>query len=326
MHQKIPVHGPVLVRRARTLLISVTVLWGLSFPLMRGLELVQNAYAPEVEAAPLALADVAMRFSLAALIMLPFCLRDVLSITRQEWLQASGLAFFAGTGMALQTLGLAWTDASVAAFLTQLYTLIVPLIVAIRDWRAPTLRTFVACALVLAGAAMLSPDLVQHFKLGRGELVIFISVFFLAGQIVWVERPIFAANRALLVTVVMFALMGLMFVVGFIFTGGTGGNVVRMFTPAPAWQLSLAALFLCTVFTFLVMNQYQRHVSATEAGVIYCIEPVVAAILAGFLPGWISWFAGVHWADEALTWKLLVGGALILGATMLVATEKRAAG
>ena len=71
------------------------------------------------------------------------------------------------------------------------------------------------------------------------------------------------------------------------------------------------------------MNRWQRWVSATEAGLIYCLEPVVATVLCAFLPGVISRLAGVAYANEALGWNLLAGGALIIGATVLVATERR---
>ena len=98
-----------------------------------------------------------------------------------------------------------------------------------------------------------------------------------------------------------------------------------MFEPTAIWQMFLVLLFPCTVFTFLVMNTWQRWVSATEAGLIYCIEPVIAAILCGFLPGWISGYAGIDYPNEPLRWTLLIGGLLIVSATVLVATEKRTA-
>jgi len=84
-------------------------------------------------------------------------------------------------------------------------------------------------------------------------------------------------------------------------------------------------VLLCTVFNFLIMNAWQRCVSATEAGLIYCIEPVIATLLSAFLPGWISSFAAIAYANETLTWSLLIGGVLIVGATVLVATERRTA-
>src|SRR5271170_4812279 len=309
--------GAVLIRRARVLLIGTTILWGLSFPLLRGLELVQRANAPQLPAAALASADVAVRFGLAALFLLPIYGRQLARVTWREWSQAVGLAFFAAGGLYLQTLGLAWTDASIAAFLTQLYTLIVPLIVAVRDRRFPSLRVVVACVLVLAGAALLSPGLLRHFILGPGELVIILSTFFMASQIVWVERPLYAENRAGVVTLIMFAILAGMFSAGYFTVGGTVHDAGQLFGTPVLWMLTLALVLLCTVFNFLIMNAWQRCVSATEAGLIYCIEPVIATILSAFLPGWISRIAGITYTNETLTWSLLVGGVLIVGATAL---------
>lgn len=314
-----------MIRRARTLLISSTLFWALSFPLVRALQLAQGAHASDVPVPALVCADVAARFGLAALVLLPFCGRSLLKIRRREWMQAMGLASLAGIGLYLQSLGLVWADASVAAFLTQVYTLVVPLIVALRDRCWPGPRIFIACALVLAGAAMLSPNLLKHFVPGPGELLILLSAVFFAAQIVWVERPIFAENRASLVTMLMFALLGVMFIAGYAGQGGDIATAGRLFGQPPVRQMFLVLLFPCTIYTFLVMNGWQRWVSATEAGILYCIEPVLAAILCGFLPGWISRFAAVDYPNEPLTWNLLVGGSLIVGATVLVATKKRTA-
>jgi drug/metabolite transporter (DMT)-like permease len=314
---------PLLVRRARLLLVGTTVLWGLSFPLIRALELAQRDHAPHASDSTMACADMAMRFGAAALFLLPFYGRGLSHVTGREWSQSLGLALFAGIGICLQTLGLAWSDASIAAFLTQLYTLIVPLIVAVRDRRAPTLRVIVACVLVLTGAAMLSPGLLRHFILGAGELAVLLSTGFLACQIVWVERPLYEKNRPGVVTLVMFLSLTAMFALGFLLTGGTTSSAGRLFdTPALA-LLSLAIVLLCTVTNFLIMNAWQRRLSATEAGLIYCIEPVIAALLSSFLPGWLSHLAGITYANETLSWSLLAGGLLIVIATILVATEPK---
>ena len=312
-----------MIRRARALLIGATLFWGLSFPLVRALELVQRAHVPRVSDSALACADVAMRFGIAALLLLPFHFRHLGAITRREWIQAVGLAVFAGGGLYLQTLGLAWTDASISAFLTQLYSLIVPLIVAVRDRRAPSGRVLIACGLVLLGAAMLSPGLLRHFVLGPGEVVILISTVFMAAQIVWVERPIFVENRPGVVTLIMFTLMAVMFALGFSSSGGTILFAGQLFGTPAIVIMSAAVVLLCTVVTFYIMNAWQRWVSATEAGLIYCIEPVVAAGLSAFLPGWISRLASISYANETLTWSLFAGGFLIVTATILVATEKR---
>jgi drug/metabolite transporter (DMT)-like permease len=312
-----------LVHRARVLLIGTTVLWGLSFPLLRGLELAQRAAVPHISDAALAAGDVALRFGFATIFLLPIYGAGLRSITGREWSQAAGLAVFALGGLYLQTLGLAWTDASITAFLTQLYSLLVPLIVSIRDGRFPTARVLVACVMVLAGAALLSPGLLRHFILGTGELVIILSTFFMACQIVWVERPMYAKNRAGVVTLLMFAMMTGFSAVGYAAVGGTTHFAAQMLGTPALWTLTLALVLLCTVFNFLIMNAWQRRVSATEAGLIYCIEPVIAAILSAFLPGLISRMTGISYENETLGWTLLVGGFLIVIATVLVATEKR---
>ncbi len=323
---KEPAPGLLLIRRARTFLIGATVLWGLSFPLLRGLELAQRANAPQVSDSALVCAGTAMRFGLATLFLLAVYGRELRRVDWREWSQAVGLSFFCGAGLYLQTLGLAWTDASVAAFLTQLYTLIVPLIVAVRDRRFPSLRVIIACVLVLAGAAMLSPGLWAHFILGPGEIVILLSAGSLASQIVWVERPLYVENRPGVVTLIMFAIMTGFFVAGYFGTVGlahAGQFAGQLFGTPALRELMLALVLLCTVFNFLIMNAWQRCVSATEAGLIYCIEPVIATLLSSFLPGWISHLAGISYADETLTWSLFAGGALIVAATVLVATERR---
>jgi drug/metabolite transporter (DMT)-like permease len=313
---------PPPIRRARALLIGATALWGLSFPVMRGLELAQGARAGGVPFPALGAADMAVRFLLAALLLLPFYGRDLLTISRREWSQAGGLAFFAGAGIYLQTIGLLWTDASISAFLTQLYTLVVPIIVACRDRRWPTLRVVAACLMVLLGAALLSPGLLAHFKLAFGESLIVLCAVFFGGQIVWVERPRYAANRAGVVTLVMFGLIGLFFAAAYPVLGGTLADGRALFFTPGLIVLLLTTVLFCTVINFFIMNRWQRWISATEAGLVYCLEPVIATALASFLPGWISLFVGVNYANEPLAWTLLAGGALILGATVLVATER----
>jgi drug/metabolite transporter (DMT)-like permease len=200
----------------------------------------------------------------------------------------------------------------------------VPLIVAIRDRRFPSPRVLVACGLVLAGASLLSPGLLRHFILGAGEVVIILSTFFMAAQIVWVERPRYAANRPGVVTLLMFALLAGAAAGGYFVVGGSAREGIELLSTPVLWGLTLALVLLCTVFNFLIMNAWQRRVTATEAGLIYSIEPVIAACLASFLPGWISRLAGISYGNETLTWSLFVGGFLIVCATVLVATERKA--
>ena len=80
-------------------------------------------------------------------------------------------------------------------------------------------------------------------------------------------------------------------------------------TPA-AW-LSLAGLaVLCTYFAYLAYSAGLKHLPATRASVIASLEPVVAALLAATL------------FDERLSALALAGAALVIGAALLLSTEK----
>lgn len=66
------------------------------------------------------------------------------------------------------------------------------------------------------------------------------------------------------------------------------------------------------------MNAWQPKISTTEAGLIYCIEPIFASIMALFLPAWFSQWAGFAYPNETATWMLLIGGGLITAANVLI--------
>lgn len=100
--------------------------------------------------------------------------------------------------------------------------------------------------------------------------------------------------------------------------GGGGAGVMSLFSAGPSWWLVGLLVGPCTLMAFLWMNRWQPHVSATMAGLIYCLEPVFASLLALFLPAWLSAAAGVAYANETLTRALLLGGGLILLANVIM--------
>lgn len=308
---------------AIALLVLATALWGISFPAMKALTLAQQELVPAADSWFFASLGVTYRFAVSAVVMLALCARSRSRITRLEWSQGIGLGLFSGGGMLLQMDGLAHTEASTSAFLTQCYCLLIPLWVAVRDRRAPAARVLVSCALVMGGVAVLAGVDWQELRLGRGEVETLLASVLFTGQILWLERPRYARNNVNHFSLVMFAVMALL-----------GLPVAAVTAPQPAdWLgayrtsgtiglLVILALF-STLGGFLLMNRWQRHVTATEAGLIYCCEPVFASLLALFLPAWFSRWVGIAYANEWLTGSLLVGGGLITVANGLLQLPRR---
>lgn len=299
-------------------LLLANLFWGLSFPLIKAIIFAHRQVLPSSGHWFITAMTVAPRFLLAGVILAIFTRRGLLQLSRSEIRQGLLLGVSAAIGMYLQNDGLHYTSASTSAFLTQLYAIMIPLWVALRTRRSPGAVVWVACVLVLAGVALLGRFDFAGMRFGRGEVETLLSSVFFMWQIFLLSDRMYAGNRMLPVTVVMFATEA----VGFTMLAfGTADAPADFFAPwaaGPWLGLTVLLTLFCTLGSFTLMNRWQPLISATEAGLIYCIEPVITALLALFLPGWFSKWAGFDYPNETLTWHLIVGGGLVTAANVLI--------
>ena len=304
--------------RAVGMLLLANLCWALSFPLIKALVLLHARLVPESGTWFITAYTIAPRFVLATGVLLLVLRKKIRMFTRTEMVQGVLLGLTAGTGMLFQNDGLQFTDASVSAFLTQFYAILIPVWLALRSRRWPPGIVLLCGALVLAGVAVLGRFDFRTMHLGRGELEsLFCSLFFMM-QILLLERPAYAANRALPVTLAMFATEAVIFSIMALGTAPHWTDVLVPWTSGPWLGFTGLLTLVCTLGAFILMNTWQPRITATEAGLIYCIEPVFASVLALFLPALFSAWAGVAYANEQLTWHLLLGGGLITLAYTLI--------
>jgi len=302
-------------------LVLGTAMWGLSFPLIKSIFLKQEQLAPGAASPFYASLLSAVRFAVAGLIVLPFCARTLPQLTRGELKQGLGLALFGGLGIIFQMDGLAHTSASVSAFLTQFYCLLIPIWVACTQRALPPLAVVVSSILVLAGAAILANFDFREFKIGRGEAETLLAAVFFAGQILWLEKPEFRENRTSHFTVVMFLGTALLALPVAVVYAPDAPSFYKTYDDWPVILMMAALILFCTIGSYGLMNIWQRHITATEAGLIYCLEPVAASAFALLLPAWLSRVAGIEYANEQITRDLVLGGGLILTANVLIQIE-----
>ena len=300
-----------LHRRAVLWLIATTAWWGFSFPFIKALYAGQRALEPLASSWFLAALGHSARCLVGALCLAPFVLRAG-AIRREEWMQGLGLGLAASGGLLFQADGLDHTLASTSAFLTQFCCVLLPLWVLVSGRRAPTRRIVACTALVLIGTAILSDFRPGNFRLGRGEAETLLATVFFTVQILLLERPAYAQNRATAITFVMFAVVGIVLMLVAAAAAPSAAALWRVWMSPANVALQIALTLFCSLFAFLLMNRWQRHVTATEAGLIYCFEPVFASLIALFAPGLLSTAMGIEYVNEQLTWRLLAGGGLIL--------------
>jgi drug/metabolite transporter (DMT)-like permease len=261
---------------------------------------------------------VAPRFLLGTVILFLLVRRSLGGVTASERRQGLVLGVSASIGMLFQNDGLQFASASVSAFLTQFYALMIPVWIALRSRRAPPPVVWACSVLVLAGVAILGNFDFRTMRLGRGELETLLSSVFFMWQIFTLEDKRYAGNRVMPVTVTMFATQALVFTAMALCTAPTPAAFLIPWHSGPWVALTMLLTVFCTLGAYLIMNTWQPKITATEAGLIYCVEPIFASLMALFLPAIFSRWAGFTYENEQITWHLLVGGGLITLANVLI--------
>ena len=177
---------------------------------------------------------------------------------------------------------------------------------------------WLCCALVLAGVAILGRFDFRGMRLGRGEWETLLCSVFFMGQILWLDRKEFAGNDSVRLTLVAFTTQAVVFWIAAVGFAPDAHALLLPWTSGPWLGLTVVLTLCCTLAAFLLMNRWQPKVTATEAGLIYCIEPIFGSTMALFLPATFSVWAGVDYANERATWMLLAGGGLITLANVVI--------
>jgi drug/metabolite transporter (DMT)-like permease len=300
-------------RHAIYMLVVVTGLWGLSFPLSkRWLDAATETRCPGGEGLGI-LTLIAVRTLAAVAILALFQPRLVREPNRREF----GIGLFIGSlnfvGFLLQVWGQTATSPALSAFLTSVGSAWVPLM-GLAFFRQPVARlTVLGFGIALVGLVVLTQlSAGQSWALGKGEqLTLLCSVVF-AFMIVALDRWGRAVRPGHL-TVAFLTATALLGLVGAVLWAALGPGMVPWLQwmvkmgghPTALWDLTLLTIF-CTVLSFHWFTAYQPRVSANRAALIYLLEPVFGTIFS------------VFWGMDKVEPHLVWGGALILGGNLLV--------
>jgi drug/metabolite transporter (DMT)-like permease len=282
-------------RQADLLLLLITVLWGTTFAIVH----TTTALFP-----PLAL--IALRFTIAAVLLLPWAGRIDGRVLRVGGVL--GLLLFAG--FATQTWGIARTTPARAGFITGLNVVFVPIVGWLLGERISR-RVAAAIAVSVAGLGILSwgCDLpwigCSTFESalperGLGDRFTLLCAGAYAVHVVGVSRwakdlPALAVNVVQLSTVALLAFGGAL--------------LLERPLPVPTPAVWGAVAFLsvaATVVAFSLMLTVQRHTTAPRASLIYSLEAVFAALF--------SWV----WVGEVPSPAVWLGGGLMMAAVLVL--------
>ncbi|MDD2499127.1 MAG: DMT family transporter [Desulfitobacteriaceae bacterium] len=256
-------------------LLFVAAIWGATFVTVKN-----------------ALADItpfyfnALRFSLAALILGVISWRKLPRLNKSLIASGSLIGFFLFAGYSFQTIGLQYTSASNAGFITGLSVVLVPFFSIYFSKKAPSLEATLGALMAAVGLGLLSLDETLHIN--TGDFLVFLCAISFALHIIFVGRYSPVHDTFLLVTIQVAAVAVLSSFGAFFFE-----------PPLPAltgqvWVALLITAILATVVAFLVQNWMQKFTTPTRTAIILSMEPVFGALFAFLLLGEIlstqDWF------------------------------------
>ncbi len=268
--------------------MAVTAVWGATFLI------VQEA----VSRMPV-MDFLAVRFALAALVMLairPACVRK---LTKRGLWHGFLLGTVLGLGYIAQTFGLIAASASVSGFITGMFVPLTP-VMAWLILRHKTNRiTWLAVSLATVGLALIG---LRGWSIGVGELLTLGCAIFFAIHIVGLGEwsPQHETYGLVLIQISTVAVISLI-------AAAPGGIAVPL--DGEVWIAVGITAVLATAVAFLVQTWAQALVSPTRAAVVMTMEPVFAGIF------------GVAIGGNHLTLQV-IGGAICILAAMIVVQLK----
>jgi drug/metabolite transporter (DMT)-like permease len=271
-------------------LLAITACWGSTFPLTKDL----------LERVPV-LDYLAVRFALATLTLVVMFPRAVGRLPPAARSHAIVLGLLYGVAQILQTTGLEHTPATVSGFITGLYVVCTPLLAAPLLHQRIGRATWVAVVLALAGLGVLT---LHGVSAGYGEALTFVAAVLYACHIVGLGAWSTAEDAMGMATVQLAAVT----VVCGLATAPDG-----LVLPASTadWLSVVYMAVFAAGFALAGQTWAQAHLPPTRSAIIMSMEPVFAGFFAVLLGG------------EDLTVRMLVGGAMVLTAMLIVELAPR---
>ncbi len=215
----------------------------------------------------------------------------------------AGVLLFGGS--TLQQVGVIYTTAGKAGFITSLYVILVPILGLFWGHRTGG-RTWFGAVVAMTGLYLLSAKGMLGIELG--DLLVLLGAFFWAGHVLLVGHLV-QRLPALPLAVTQFAVCGLLSLLGAVLL-----ETIRLETLTAAAVPILYAGLLSVAVAYTLQALGQRHARPAPAAIILSFEAVFAAV-----GGWLI-------LGEGMSPRGLAGAALMLLGVILAQGEDRAPG
>ncbi|MCG2762442.1 MAG: DMT family transporter [Candidatus Atribacteria bacterium] len=266
--------------QAEIYLLIIVIIWGSTFALIKG---VINSITPYT--------FLTYRFLLAALILILIFWKRMKEINIMILKKGSLIGVFLFLGYALQTVGLKYTTATKAGFITGFSVVLVPIISHLFIKEKVSRNSVIGVILAFIGLWFLNYN--SSFSFNLGDFLVLLCAFSFAIHIISVGLfskkldYVLLAITQITVVFVLSLLMALIF---------ERPAIHLSYSSDIWWSIVITGIF-ATALAFYMQNRFQRYSTATKTAIIFSGEPIFAAMFAYFLlgekVGVIAWAGGL---------------------------------
>jgi len=287
--------------RGESMLLLAAFIWGIAFVAQRVGGNIIGSFTFN-----------AVRMLIGGFTLLPciFFLRSKSSIkvaqvvTKNKWLSKNKKLLFGGTlcgtilfvASNLQQIGLSYTTASKAGFITALYIIIVP-IIGIFFKKYPTITLWISIFIALCGMYLLC--ITDGFNISTGDILVILSALSFSFHILAIDYYSSYVDGVKMACIQFFVCGFLSLIAMFLFESPVVSSILQAWIP-----LLYTGVLSCGVaYTFQILGQ--KNVIPSIASLIMSLEAVFCAI-----GGWIL-------LGESLSIKEMIGCILVFSAIIL---------
>jgi drug/metabolite transporter (DMT)-like permease len=265
--------------KGESALLFTTVLWGGTFAIIKT---ALGSISPMM--------FISFRFSLAAIIFVPFVLKRLRKLNAQSIREGIILGLLYFGGFAAQTIGLNYTTATKSAFITGTFVIFTPIFQILFEKKMPTRGNIIGIILVAGGLIFLSskgtsfPSIVNELgtNFNLGDYLTLLCAVFYSIYIVYLD--IVSKKMDFLPLVFMqIAVTALGGIAGAIIFQSTGIEIIRLILNKDVIFAVIYTSLLATIITTTLQTKYQKYTTPAKAGIIFSFEPIFASIVAFFL-------------------------------------------
>lgn len=268
-------------------LTAITAIWGWSFVIVKESVSVYPVFS-----------FLSLRFFLGAVILAAFLGRSLFRMGRATLLAGGALGIFLFSGYAFQTTGLIYTTPAHSGFITGLFVVFTPLFESFIFKKRPHPAVVISLVLSTIGLFVLSYDPGAE-GMNIGDFFSLVCAIIYAFHLILIDRYSKRYDTLALAFIQVFAVS--------LFSTAAALLVRTHFAPIPSEALKGAVLtaVFATALSYYVQTTFQKVTTATEAALIFTLEPIFAGVFAYFMWG------------EQITARTVTGGLLIFAGIVI---------